>query len=48
MVGQAFNPGGDDKNRTPWLGSAWFDVTRFESEEDMNTQRQEYIERLSK
>jgi len=47
MVGQAFNPGGDREN-THWLPGYWFDVGNFESEEDMNSQRQRYIELLSK
>ena len=45
MAGQAFNPGGTDKNRH-WLGGYWFDVNNFDNENDMNTQRQAYIERL--
>ena len=47
MVGQAFNPGGCDKGRTPWLSGYWFGVSNFESKEDMNSQRQKYIDSLN-
>ena len=47
MVGEAFNPGGDRRGTT-WLPGYWFDVSNFDSEEDMNLQRQEYIKILTK
>jgi len=49
MVGQAFSPYRNEYERKePWLGSYWFNVGNFDSEDDMENERRKYKEKLEK